>query len=148
MDEESRGERIVPGPSSPFPQRKVGSKGCPEISAEARLLQGGTTALESEGIALPAGYGSSHKTGGGQAFLMLFRVLFKGRPMWTPTVLGYPRVAVSSGLHPGSSPTYQSARFTQFCLWPSCPQAARISTPLLWRTMVVNFLVISTSRNL
>ena len=62
-----RGERIVPGPSSPFPQRKAGLKGYPETSAEARLLQKGTTALESEGIALPAGPGTSYKTGGGQA---------------------------------------------------------------------------------
>ena len=68
MDEESRRERIVPGPSSPFPQRKAGSEDCRETSAEARLLEGGAAALESEEIALPAGPGTSYKTGGGQAF--------------------------------------------------------------------------------
>ena len=38
MDEESRRERILPGPSSVFPQRKAGSKRCRETSAEARPL--------------------------------------------------------------------------------------------------------------
>jgi hypothetical protein len=40
MDEESRRERILLGPSSVFPQEKAGSKGCRETSVEARLLQG------------------------------------------------------------------------------------------------------------
>ena len=66
MDEESRGEKILPGVSSVFPQRKAGSKGYEETSAEARPLQGGTTALESEGIAIPAGPEASPKTGDGQ----------------------------------------------------------------------------------
>jgi len=38
MDEESRRERFLPGPSTVFPQRKAVSKGCRETSAEARLL--------------------------------------------------------------------------------------------------------------
>jgi len=53
---------------SAFPQKKAGSKGCRKTSAEARPLQGGTTAPESEGIALPAGPRASHKTGGGQEY--------------------------------------------------------------------------------
>jgi hypothetical protein len=65
MDEESRWERILSAASSVFPQRKAGSKACRETSVEARLLQGGTTALESEGIAFLAGPGASYKTGGG-----------------------------------------------------------------------------------
>ena len=65
MDEESRRERILPGRSSVLPQRKAGSKDYRETSAEARLLQGGTTASESEGTALPAGPGPPYKTGGG-----------------------------------------------------------------------------------
>jgi hypothetical protein len=65
MDEESRRERIFPGASRAFPQRKAVSKGYRETSAEPRLRQEATTALESEGIALPAGPGTSPKTGGG-----------------------------------------------------------------------------------
>jgi len=38
MDEESWRERILPAPSSVFPQRKAETKGCRETSAEARLL--------------------------------------------------------------------------------------------------------------
>jgi len=66
MDEETRRERIVPGPSGPFPQRKAGSKGSPKTSAEARLLLRGNTALDSEGIAFPAGLGTAKITGGEQ----------------------------------------------------------------------------------
>jgi hypothetical protein len=65
MDEESRRERILSGVSSVFPQRKAGSKACRQRSVEARLLYGGTTALEFEGIALLAGPRASYKTGGG-----------------------------------------------------------------------------------
>jgi hypothetical protein len=64
MDEESRRERILQGASDAGPQRKAGSKGCREGSAEARLVWEGTTALESEGIALPAGFKASHKNWG------------------------------------------------------------------------------------
>jgi hypothetical protein len=49
-----------------FPQRKAESQGCREASVELRLPQRGTTASESEGIALPAGRWASLKTGGGQ----------------------------------------------------------------------------------
>jgi hypothetical protein len=55
MDEESRRKRIPLRGSGVFPKSTAGSKGHREASAEARPLPGGTTALESEGIALPAG---------------------------------------------------------------------------------------------
>jgi hypothetical protein len=38
MDEESRGEKILSGVSGVFPQRKAGSKGYEETSAEARVV--------------------------------------------------------------------------------------------------------------
>ena len=49
-----------------FPQRKAGSKGRQDPLAEVRPFQGGTTALGSEGIALPAGPGRSRKLGVGK----------------------------------------------------------------------------------
>jgi hypothetical protein len=64
MDEESRRETILPRALGVFPQRKAGSKACRQKSAEARLRQGGTIALEAEGIALPAGPKSPRKNWG------------------------------------------------------------------------------------
>jgi hypothetical protein len=50
--------------------KEGGIEGCRETSAEVRLLSGGTAALESEGIALPAGPGALQKTGDGQVFFL------------------------------------------------------------------------------
>jgi len=66
MDEESRRERILQRAGDFFPQREAGSKDRREPSAEVRLFQGGATALESEGIALPAGPGEHRKLGVGK----------------------------------------------------------------------------------
>jgi hypothetical protein len=47
-------------------ERKMGEKPYQRHLAEARLLYGRTTALESEGITLPAGPRASPKTGVGK----------------------------------------------------------------------------------
>jgi hypothetical protein len=67
MDEESWRERILQRAWGLFPQRKAESKGRRETSAEVRLLQGGITALEFEGIALPDGPWARRKLGVGNA---------------------------------------------------------------------------------
>jgi len=74
MDEESRREKILPGTSGVFPQRKAGSKGYRETSAKARPFQRRTTASESEGIALLAGRRAYTKTGGGHAPFTLIKI--------------------------------------------------------------------------
>jgi hypothetical protein len=52
-----------------FRKGRAGSKGRRETSAEARLISAGTTALDSEGIALPAGPRAYTKIGGAQTGL-------------------------------------------------------------------------------
>jgi len=66
MGEESRRERILLGAWGVLSHRKAGSKDCREIADEAPLFQERTTALDSEGTALPAGPGAHIRTGSGR----------------------------------------------------------------------------------
>ena len=59
------GNEFSRGHGTGFPQREAGSKDRREPSVEVRPLQGGATALEFEGIALPAGPGEHTRLGVG-----------------------------------------------------------------------------------
>jgi len=65
MDEESGRERILPRAQGVFPQRKAGSKGCRETSAEARLPEGGITGWSLKESLSPLGQGLRTKLGVG-----------------------------------------------------------------------------------